>query len=315
MSTGRTERSLAASAVISHSRSSLGSTLRLVTTFVPPEGHLQDDEASARGVEVVLDGSRGEVEVSRYVQALSDTVWLLTNIDRLAVQETKARLKWTIADTSANGVLRARLTPRTIPDKRPAATMGLPQRALVDGLRALSQRPEIPDLFTEASVQRVDRLGEPTRGVKGVLVAPVTLDGEVGEAVSINDSVRSNAKAAIAPQETSVGSVVGVLDVLNARSKGRVKGSLFNVRTRHAVTCLIASERSAEFVEAFGRRVLIGGPLTRNELGQVISIQVAELQILPDDYRTPTIDELLGIDPDWTGSMSTADYLARVRGA
>jgi hypothetical protein len=36
-----------------------------------------------RGIDVILDGPSGGVEVSRYVQALTDTVWLLDNIDRL----------------------------------------------------------------------------------------------------------------------------------------------------------------------------------------------------------------------------------------
>lgn len=284
-----------------------------MTTTVPPGVEWTGDVA--RGVEVTLDASRGDVEVSRYAQALTDTVWLLTHIDRLAVREIRARLRWTIADTSANGVLRARLTPRTIPEKRPAETVGVPSRALVDGLIALTARSEIPDLFTEASVHRVDRLGEPTRGVRGVTLAPVTVDGDVGQPVPITETVREHAKAAIAPRETSTGSVVGVLDVLNARSRGRIKGSIYNARTRHAVTCVIPANHSSQFVEAFGRKVLVGGPLTRNELGQVISIEVAELQVLPEDFRTPTVDELLGIDPGWTGALPTAEYLARVRGA
>lgn len=290
-----------------------GPTLRGVTTTVWPGVEWPGDVA--RGIEVSLDGARGDVEVSRYARALTDTVWLLTHIDRLAVRETQARLRWTIADTSANGVLRARLTPRTIPDKRPAETVAVSPRALVDGLMALTERPEIPDLFTEASVHRVDRLGEPTGGVRGITLAPVTADGDVGQPVPITETVREHARAAVAPRETSTGSVVGVLDVLNARSRGRIKGSIYNARTRHAVTCVVPADHSSQFVEAFGRKVLVGGLLTRNELGQVISIEVAELQILPEDFRTPTVDELLGIDPGWTGDLSTAQYLARVRGA
>jgi hypothetical protein len=81
------------------------------------------------------------------------------------------------------------------------------------------------------------------------------------------------------------------------------------------VTCLIPPDRTPDVTEAFGHRVLVGGPLTRNELGQVITIEMSEIQVLADDFRPPTVDELLGIDPSWTGSMTTDEYLARVRGA
>ena len=269
----------------------------------------------ARGVEVVLDGSRGEVEVSRYAQALTDTVWLLSSIDRLEVQESSARLHWTVADLSANGVLRARLTPRTIPEKRSLGSASVPPTALVDGLLSLAERAEIPDLFTEESVKRVDRLGQPSRGVRGVTLASVNAEGYAGEAVRISDLVRSNAKAAIASRETSVGSVSGIIDVLNARRRGPMRGSIYNPRTRHAVTCLVPAERADTFVEAFGHRVLVGGVLHRNELGQVISVDVDEVQVMPEGFRTPTVDELLGVDPAWTGELSTSDYLARLRGA
>lgn len=270
-----------------------------------------DDEDAPRGVEVILLGPSGQVEVQRYTKALSDTVWLLTTIDRLAAQQAP-KLRWIIADTSANGVLRARLTPQT---QRPAATATIPSRALVDGLHALTERPEIPDLFTEASVQKVDRLGKPSGGVSGVTIAPISESGQVGEAIPVSEALRKHARDAIAPQERSVGSVVGVLDVFNARRKGPVRGSVFNPRTRHAVTCLIPHEQAPNVAEAFGRRVLVGGPLTRNELGQVIRIELAEFQVLPDDSRSPAVDEILGVDPGWTGDMTTDQYLARVRGA
>jgi len=94
-----------------------------------------------------------------------------------------------------------------------------------------------------------------------------------------------------------------------------IRGSIYNPRTRHAVTCLIASDRIDDVMGAFGHRVTVGGPLTRNELGQVIRIELVHLEVLPEDFVVPTVDDILGVDTNWTGSLSTHDYLARVRGA
>lgn len=267
-----------------------------------------------QGIEVVVDGARREVEVTRYTKALNDTVWLLQQIDRLAYHQAP-RLHWAIADTSSNGVFRARLIPRTIPSKRPALSAHVPPQALVEGLAALSERAEIPDLFTEASVQRVDKLGEPTGGIRGVQLAPISDAGSVGQPVRVDEALRQHARSAIAPRERSVGSVAGMLDVLNARRQGVVRGSIFNPRTRRAVTCLIPAARIEEVTSAFGHRVVVGGPLTRNELGQVIHIELVDFEVQPKDFRVPTVDEILGIDPGWTGELSIDDYLTRVRGA
>jgi len=274
----------------------------------------QNTDTDLQGIEVVVDGARREVEVGRYAKALTDTVWLLQQIDRLAYKEIP-RLRWTISETSSNGVFRARLVPRAIPHKRPAFSVHVPPRALVEGLVSLSTRAEIPDLFTEASVQRVDRLGDPSGGIRGVQLAPISESGDVGEPVRVDEALRQHARSAIAPQETSQGSVSGLLDVLNARRRGALRGSIYNPRTRHAVTCLIPADRVDEVAGAFGHRVLVGGPLTRNELGQVIRIQLVDLEVQPDDFRVPSVDEILGIDPNWTGTLSTDEYLAQVRGA
>jgi hypothetical protein len=94
-----------------------------------------------------------------------------------------------------------------------------------------------------------------------------------------------------------------------------VRGSIFNPRTRRAVTCLIPAARIEEVTSAFGHRVVVGGPLTRNELGQVIHIELVDFEVQLKDFRVPTVDEILGIDPGWTGELSIDDYLTRVRGA
>jgi hypothetical protein len=273
-----------------------------------------DGQVGMQGIEVVVDGARREVEVARYTRALTDTVWLLQHIDRLAFQEAP-RLQWAISDTTSNGVFRAKLTPRTIPNKRPAASAHVPPQALVDGLVSLTSRAEIPDLFSEQSVHRVDKLGELKGGIRGIELAPISENGSVGEHVRVDEALREHARSAIAPQETSTGSVSGLLDVLNARQKKGLRGSIYNPRSRHAVTCLIPLDRVNDVTGAFGHRVLVGGPLTRNEVGQVIRIELVDLEILADDFRVPTVDDILGIDAQWTGGLSTDEYLERVRGA
>jgi hypothetical protein len=274
----------------------------------------QVTDTGLRGIEVVVDGARREIEVGRYTRALTDTVWLLQEIDRLAFKEVP-RLHWAITDTSSNGVFRARLMPRTIPYKRLASTAQVPPQALVEGLVSLTERAEIPDLFTEASVHRVDKLGEPSGGLRALQLIPISDKGSEGEPVRVDEALRQHARSAIAPQERSTGSVSGLLDVLNARRRDILRGSIYNPRTRRAVTCLIPANRVDEVTGAFGHRVLVGGPLTRNEVGQVIRIELVDLEVQPDNFRVPTVDDILGIDPDWTGELSTDEYLAQVRGA
>jgi hypothetical protein len=64
---------------------------------------------------------------------------------------------------------------------------------------------------------------------------------------------------------------------------------------------------------AWNKRVVAGGILTRNAAGQAVRLDLEELILLPDETEQISAWNLLGIDPDYTGALSTDEYLDRTR--
>ncbi len=58
--------------------------------------------------------------------------------------------------------------------------------------------------------------------------------------------------------------------------------------------------------------MLVGGELHRNVLGQAVRLDMTELQVLPERSATSTFD-ILGISPNWTGDLSTEEFMRQVR--
>jgi hypothetical protein len=190
-----------------------------------------------------------------------------------------------------------------------------PAEALVSGVESLQRIPEVPQYYTESTVERLLKIGQPGQGVKEVSLA--TVNGKVdNDYVPVSEPVRQHAQEAVRGAETSLGSVAGWLDQMNARrfGKGLLVVSLFDSLTHRAVTGHIPAAMEPEVRKLWRRRVLAIGQVMRNERGQPVRISIESFEQLPeDDSARAPVDQLLGIDRDWTSGQSVDEYVREAR--
>jgi len=256
------------------------------------------------------------VDLARFNSTLEQVALSLREIDRaLLVRGT--RPVWVIQDLGRVGdVLSVRLTARAVSSlRRERRSLLEPIEALVDGARQLEQTPELPQYYSDQTVSRLIKIGDPAQGgLREVSLA--TVNGEVGVPVHLSGQMMEHAREAVRAAEVSHGTVTGTLDILNsrARSGGKVRVSIFDTFSRRGVTGWAETELGDVMRSDWGHRVEATGRLTRNERGQVVKMEIHRIERLPEDNSgRPSTDELLGISPDWTGDKSTAEFLRRAR--
>jgi hypothetical protein len=270
---------------------------------------------AAGALDVQIRSSRNErVELARLTRTLDEVRLALAEIDRVYVLRGR-RPKWVVSTVSDEvEYLLIRLTA--------AATVGrdtrsllAPAEALVSGIDVLQRLPEVPQYYTESTVERVLKIGEPGHGVREVALG--TVNGSA-DYVPVSEPVRQHAREAVRGKETSLGSVAGWLDQMNARrvGKGLLMVSLFDPLTRRAVTGHMPSAMEPEAHELWRHRVLATGRVTRNERGQPVRINIEGFERLPEDDSTRApVRELLGIDPGWLGGQDVDEYVREARRA
>ena len=240
----------------------------------------------------------------------------LAEIDRVYVLRGR-RPRWVVSSLrDYPDSLLVRLTASAT-RRRDTSSMLAPAEALVSGVDALQRVPEVPQYYTESTVDRVLKIGEPGQGVSEVSLA--TVNGKVDiDYVPVSEPVRQHAREAVRGTETSLGSVAGWLDQMNARrfGKGVLVVSLFDSLTHRAVTGYVPAAMESQVHELWRRRVLARGRVTRNGRGQVVRINIEGFELLPEDggARVP-VDELLGIDQDWIGGQDVDEYVREARRA
>lgn len=271
------------------------------------------------GLEVRIRQGEERADVERFTRTLNRLVATLRVIDG-AYTASAVRPKWVVAGLSSQGQdLVARVTAR--PDqraKRSVEDMLVPVSALVRGVGLLAKQPEVPPLFVERAVTHLLEASQPTDGVQEVSLA--TFNGKVGPQAAVSKAVRENAAAAVQSGYVTWGSVSGVLDIVNLRSRKSLKISVFDPATGRAVSGVISMDQDPEVHkaarEALGSRVLVGGQIHRNRRGQSLRVDVERIEVLgPVDTPPLKWEALLGAAPELLEGRSVDEYLGRVRSA
>jgi len=263
-------------------------------------------------MELLLTQQHGGVAIRSYTSLLDQVLLALEELDRVAVPGRASRPEWAVRDVSTvGGQLRLLLSPRTLPRARSEETLAQAGSALVAGVLALSQEPEIPVLFSETTVMRIDAVGNRIGrgGVAGVGLT--SLNGVRSATAYVSDAVQRNAAEAVEPATVAYSSLVGKLDVISARRERRRIGLL--TEAGRPVLCDVQRVPRETILEAFEQQVIASGKLRRNSRGQPVRLDVDAIEAAPG-AEPVTARDLLGAAPELTAGLSAGDYMAVVRG-
>ena len=110
----------------------------------------------------------------------------------------------------------------------------------------------------------------------------------------------------------SIGSVEGRLEEISIHR--RKKFVVYHAVTKKAVNCLFHDDALLDrVIAALGERVVVIGNVFSNAKAEPVRIDVIEFQLLDSSRRIPTTAELTGSDPNFTGDLSTDEFIRRIR--
>lgn len=259
-------------------------------------------------LDVRVEGEAGSIPARAFLEVLRTSLEILDQLERAERLPSRLPGSWLIAD------LRTSSAVATL--RRPDAPHLQTQLRLLEGIGQLRESEELPPYFSPDIAEALVKIGKQARqpGVSGVsFQLPRTPESEP-RVEQVSEAVVRNAQASVEGSERVLGSVAGVLDVINLRRGAHVV-SLYDEETRRAVRCKFPDNLFDTMKEALGHRVRALGEVTRNRRGQVLRVNIDRVELLPDEPGAPSVDDLAGIAPWYTGDQSTEEYLRSVRGA
>lgn len=254
-------------------------------------------------LQIKVGGELGRISVRAWTEVLAATIKLLDELDHSGVSPSER--DWVVTG------LREGSLCTSITSANPMSEEALP-RAL-ETVRSLQSRPEIPPGATELALQSVIKItgfvGH--RGITSIEMSDRS--DKLAKILPLTPLVKSNAEEAIHRRTRAVSSFRGRLDRINVRGK-RPQFSLFDERARVALRCIGDDESLTEAIkEGLGRHVSAHGELSRNSLGQPVHMRVDSIRILKEPATTVSLSDIAGIDPNWTGELTSVEFVRRQR--
>lgn len=257
-------------------------------------------------VRLQIQGQRGAIAADTLISVLKHTLGVLQEVDRTSRGGEGRPGKWGVMNVW-NGSIGIVLAPSAdIPGE-------VPER-LIAGLAVLEERPELPPWFSEPAIKSVQEMGKVLRrpGVSGIDLSAVAPGGEEYEA-HLTPEIIEHAAEAFQGTDEALGSVAGILDVINLRRQRVV--SLYDADERHAVRCTFPEDLLEAVRQYLGSKVRATGTVARNRVGQIASVKVESLVLTEAEGRVPSVAELTGIAPWYTGDRTAVEHQQWTRGA
>ncbi len=257
-----------------------------------------------------IKGDRDCVSLETYSQATLQVLGILRELDPAISRRPGGTLNWYISRLHNNGTLLLELLSRQRQGKgQIAETKDVSTEvaaSFLTGLDNLEHHGTSPPYLTDVGMRKVKKMVSliHKNGAKGfVASAP---DGHQSVDVSVKSSKTIDE---LLPVKTeSVGSVEGRLEAISIH--GGKKFVIYHSISKKAVNCHFDQEWIMDKVlQTLGSRITVFGEIFSNAKGEPIRVAVSDFELVEQTRRLPTVLELTGSDPNFTGALSTDEYV------
>jgi nitrogen regulatory protein PII-like uncharacterized protein len=186
-------------------------------------------------------------------------------------------------------------------------------QSFVTGFRALEQEGRSPAFLTEFGMHKAESLTDVIgkEGTRAIVASDVSTQQEV----EITKQSATNIRKLLPEAYKSYGSIEGKLEAISIH-----RGEYFVVYegvSGKGVMCRFPKLKlTPKAKDHLGERVQVAGLLSRNAKGEPVRIAIDKperFRIFGTDLQVLSLKSLGGSDPDFTGEMSTEDFIRSIR--
>lgn len=259
-------------------------------------------------LELVVHGVEGQIAATSLLSILGGALRILSELDAAISREAKGTLDWTVANLATGSLIVALESESRSISRNVGAEV---TRSFVVSLEIIERDGVTPPYLTEKGMQAA-RTVLKLIGRGGVSGIEAT---DLSERVSVSARAAANIDQLVTPRTRMIGSIEGRIETISIRGRPRVIA--YQMRTGKAVTCVFKRDDEARMIaeaaRVLGQRVNVSGTVVSNGVGEPIRIEAEQIRVFRSESELPTIAELAGSDPDYTGGLTSEEYLRNVR--
>ena len=253
-----------------------------------------------------VKGNLGTISLSTFITVIGSSFGILNDLDTAISRQPLGSLDWIIENAYGGSVAieiksKAR-DPEIDYGEKVAETYA-------DGLEIINTQGITPPYFSDNCLRLLGKVAKvlSSNGADALEVYDRTRE----KYTEFDSGIGKTTNQLIRNSYESFGSVEGTLEMISIHKPARF--NVYHSVSLRAVRCNLREEDIEKVKDALGRRVVVTGLVSYNAKDEPKSIIVEEIEIIPKEEELPTIDEFIGSDPNFTGKMTTEEYIRSIR--
>ena len=251
-------------------------------------------------------GAGNSVGLSEFHQTTGNFLGLLQEFDSAVANTSNGFLDWRVAVLRLDPAPIIGVTPRVRHRTRHARdTSEWVERELITGIGTLTDGQERPKNFSDAALTKLHRIAKtaPQIGDSQIYTA-------VGDSIKLETYITARTFTQVEeltiPRSFSFGTVTGSLETISIHNG--LEFRVWEENSARPVRCVVSPSQRGRALEFLGSKVIVSGNIRADRYGRPISMKVENFDIFSTDPNLPTIAEMKGLVPDFTGGLSLKEY-------
>lgn len=256
--------------------------------------------------QIFMQIGTGTVELQEFSIATQSFLGLLQEVDSSIAERKSGNLRWrltTLKDspTALIGVTpSARKVRRAIND-----TSERVEREIITNVSSITDKGERNRFLSDAALLKVERIAKMTSKI-----------GESSIYTSTNERISLSTKVTVKtfdqvqeltnPRSISFGTLVGSLDTISVHNG--LEFRVWDDDTKRPVRCAIDMKQRKKALAMLGVRVVVTGMMRADRHGRPLSMNVETFDRVGEPQSLPSIEEMRGLIPDFTGGLSLKEF-------
>jgi len=258
-------------------------------------------------LELTIEGERGRIPLETFATVIHNSFDILSDLDSAISCEPRGTLEWFVTEVSFGSLVVSIESKSKLPkiDYSPKVV-----ESFVSGLRHIQKEHTTPPYFSDYGLRKAQSLARSLRKDGGRAV--VVRDVEQEATATIEPKIAIDLGQLINIRYQESGSVEGKLEMISIHGVPRF--TVYHAITRHSIRCKFDTRLFMDVVRnALGERVIVSGIVYFNYKHEPIRVELENLAILPREDELPSPSEIRGIAPDFTGELTTEEYIRSLR--
>lgn len=247
-------------------------------------------------------GEQDKVDFADFVDALTNFLGLLKDVDATVAQRKTGTLNWRVTALNRDPHPIVGVTPylrRAMND-----ISSFVEREVVRNMATLTMNGERNKFFSDAALARVERIARMTPRIGSSIIYIDTRE-QMNISTTITQQTLSHVQDLTDVKSQSFGSVIGELGSISVRRGNEFR--IWDEDSNRPVRCSFSQIEEKKIKELLRHRVIVTGIVSSNRYGLPLSVSIESVD-KADIGDLPTIEEMAGLVPDFTGGLSLQQF-------